>query len=112
MTLRLSKYPVLLLAFAIYAGTSYFTRSAAAFPFLSRNYLLYIAGAVLTMGLYALLWQQIIKRMPVSDAYMFKGTSILFIFAIAVVFFGETINWKNIAGALLVILGIALYAKG
>ena len=63
------------------------------------------------LGVYAVLWQQILNRMPVSDAYMFKGTSLIFILILSFIFFGEAITVTNIIGAALIIGGIALNAK-
>lgn len=95
----------------VYACTSIFTKTASAQEILSLPYLLCIAGAVAVLGIYAILWQQIIKRMPVSDAYMFKGTSIIFILLLSHLLFGEVISVTNIIGAVLIIGGIALNAK-
>ena len=95
----------------VYACTSIFTKTASAQEMLSLPYLLCIAGAVAVLGVYAVLWQQIIKRMPVSDAYMFKGTSIIFILLLSHFIFGEAITVTNMIGAVLIIGGIALNAK-
>lgn len=79
--------------------------------FLSLNYLLFLAGAVIVMGVYALIWQQILKRMPVSDAYMWKGSTVIFTLALSALFFDESITWMNVFGSLLIVSGIALFAK-
>jgi drug/metabolite transporter (DMT)-like permease len=104
-------YLVLIGAFLIYSFASVFSKAASAHGFLSFPYLLYLGGAILTLGIYAIIWQQIIKRIPVSDAYMFKGTSILFVLLLSHLFFGEVITLQNCIGAAIIIGGIALYAK-
>ena len=63
------------------------------------------------MGLYALLWQQVIARMSLSTAYMFKGTSLIFVLLISALLFGETILINNIIGSAIIIVGIVLFAK-
>jgi drug/metabolite transporter (DMT)-like permease len=78
---------------------------------LSWPYLFWIAGAIGVMGLYALLWQQVIARMPLSTAYMFKGTSLIFILLISALLFGESITINNMMGSAIIIAGIALYAN-
>lgn len=78
---------------------------------LSWPYLLWIAGAVGVMGLYALLWQQVIARMPLSTAYMFKGTSLVFVLLFSALLFGETITLNNIIGSVIIIIGIVMFAK-
>ena len=61
---------------------------------------------------YAILWQQVIKRIELSTAYMFKGTTIIFTMLFAYWLFGEQITWNNILGAVIIIIGIVLFARG
>ena len=63
------------------------------------------------LGVYALLWQQVIVRMPISTAYMFKGTSLIFVLLFSVLLFGEAITLNNVIGAVIIIAGIILFAK-
>lgn len=95
----------------VYACTSVFTKMASRQEMLSWPYLLWIAGAIGVMGVYAILWQQIIVRMPISIAYMFKGTSLVFVLLFSTLFFGEAITLNNIIGAVIIIIGIILFAK-
>lgn len=77
---------------------------------MSWGYVLAVAGAMGVMGLYAVLWQQVLKHIELSLAYMFKGTSIVFVMLLAHMIFGEQITWNNIIGTVIIILGIVLYA--
>ncbi len=95
----------------VYACTSIFTKLASRQEMLSWPYLLCILGAFSVMGLYALLWQQLIARMPLSTAYMFKGTSLIFVLLFSVLLFGEGITWMNVLGSVIIIAGIVLFAK-
>lgn len=95
----------------VYACVSIFTKWTSTQDILSLGYFLGLAGAVVVMGIYALLWQQIIKRIPLSDAYMFKGTSLVFILLLSFLLFDEGITWTNIVGSIIIISGIALFAK-
>ena len=94
----------------LYACVSIFIKYASQQEFMSWNYMLSIIGAVGVMGLYAVLWQQVLKRIELSIAYMFKGTSIIFVMLFAYVLFGEQITWNNILGAVIIIIGIVLFA--
>ena len=78
---------------------------------LSWPYLFWIAGAIGVMGVYALLWQQVIARMQLSTAYMFKGSSLIFVLLISALLFGEAITLNNVIGSAIIILGIVLFAK-
>ena len=95
----------------LYAGPSVFSKFASQHAFLSLKYCLGIAGAIGVMGVYAICWQQILKRIELSTAYMFKGTSLIFIMLFAFAFFGEAISLMNIIGAAVIITGITLFAR-
>ena len=104
-------YIVLIGINMLYACVSLFTKYASQHEFMSWNYMCGLIGAIGVMGLYAILWQQVLKRIDLSLAYMFKGTSIVFIMLLAYVFFGEQITWNNIVGAIIIVGGIVLFAN-
>ena len=95
----------------LYACVTLFTKYASQQEFMSLAYCLGLAGAIAVMGAYAIGWQQILKRVELSTAYMFKGTSLIFIMLLAWMLFGEQITLNNIMGACVIIIGIVLYAK-
>lgn len=95
----------------IYASTSVFTKMASRQEMLSWPYFLWMVGAIVVMGVYALLWQQIITRLPVSVAYMFKGTSLVFVLLFSAFLFGESITLSNVIGSVIIVFGIILFAK-
>ena len=95
----------------VYACTYICMKCAATQAFMSLSYLLWIISALCIMAIYAVLWQQILARTPLSTAYMFKGTSLIFVLLLSALLFSEEITMKNVIGAVIIILGIALYAK-
>lgn len=105
------QYPVLVGVNLVYACTSICTKMASRQEILSWPYLLWIVGAIGVMGVYALLWQQVIVKMPLSTAYMFKGTSLIFVLLFSALLFGEAITTNNLIGSAIIIVGIMLYAK-
>ena len=111
MTKSYKTYLALIGVNLVYACTSIFTKMASQQEMLSLPYLLWIAGAVGVMGVYAILWQQVISRMPLSTAYMFKGTSLIFVLLISALLFGEVITANNVIGSAIIITGIVLFAK-
>lgn len=106
-----TKYLSLIGVNLVYACTFIFTKMASRQEMLSWRYLFWIVGAIGVMGIYALLWQQVITRMPLSTAYMFKGTSLIFVLLFSVLLFGESITWANVIGSVIIITGIVLYSK-
>lgn len=105
------KYCALIGVNLVYASTAICTKLVSGYSFLSWQYLLWLCAAVGVMGVYALCWQQIIRRMDISTAYMFKGTALIFTILFSALLFGETISWNNIIGSIIIVGGIVLYAK-
>lgn len=111
MTKRFQTYLALISVNLIYACTSICTKMASRQEMMSWPYLFWIACAIGVMGVYAVFWQQIIAKMPISTAYMFKGTSLVFVLLISVLLFGESITVNNLIGSVIIIVGIVLFAK-
>ena len=109
--MRIIQYISLVIINFLYACVSILTKLASQHDFMSWNYMLGLIGAVTIMGLYAVLWQQILKRIELSLAYMFKGTGLIFVMLLAYVLFGEQITWNNVVGAIIIISGIVLFAN-
>lgn len=103
-------YGILISINLLYACVSIFTKYASQQEFMSWEYMIGLFGAFAVMAIYAVLWQQILKRIELSMAYMFKGTSIIFVMLLAYILFGEQITWNNIIGAIIIIVGIVLFA--
>ena len=94
-----------------YACVTLFTKYSSQQEMGSVAYCLGLAGAIGVMGAYAICWQQILKRVELSTAYMFKGTSLIFIMLFAFALFGEAITIMNVIGAIVIVIGITLFAK-
>lgn len=107
----MKRYLTLIGVNLVYACISICTKMASQQEMLSGSYLFWIAGAVGVMGVYAVLWQQVISRMSLSTAYMFKGTSLIFVLLISALLFGEVITVNNVIGSAIIITGIVLFAK-
>ncbi len=95
----------------LYACVGICTKMASMQPTGSWTYLLWFGGAVAIIGIYALLWQQVLRRIELSTAYMFKGTTLIFTMLIAALLFGEVITIPNIIGSVVIIIGIVLLAR-
>lgn len=95
----------------LYACVGICTKKAAMCPMGSWPYLLWFGGAIVVIGTYAILWQQVLRRIELSTAYMFKGTTLIFTMLIAALLFGEAITGMNILGSILIVAGITLLAR-
>ena len=96
---------------ALYACVGICTKMASQQEMMSWPYMLWFEGAVGIIGVYAILWQQILRRVDVSLAFMFKGTTLVFSMCIAAWLFGEPITIPNIIGSAIIITGIVLLSR-
>lgn len=79
------------------------------------QFLLFFGLEFVILAVYAVLWQQMIKKFELSVAYAKRSMAILWSMIWAVVFFHDQITLKNILGVLLVLLGtiiVNIDAKG
>lgn len=106
-----AKYILLLVAFFIYSCSGVFSKYASMQEFLSLPYIAFISGVVFVLGVYAIMWQQIIKRMPVGDAFLFKGIGTIFGLLLAHYVFGEVITLNNCIGAAVIVAGVTLNSR-
>lgn len=61
-----------------------------------------------TLGVYAMLWQQTLKRMPLSYAYSNKGIVTLWSCLFGLLFFGESLTLGKGIGIAIVLAGVYL----
>ena len=63
---------------------------------------------IINLGFYAIVWQQIIKHLPLNTAYANKAVTIIWGILWGFLFFDEQIKWNMIVGAVVVIIGVIL----
>lgn len=76
------------------------------------QFLLLYGAEIAVLGIYAILWQQMIKRIELSVAYANRGMALLWSLLWAVLFFGEQVTPKKVGGVALVMLGIIIVNGG
>lgn len=77
----------------------------------STKYLIGLGVVVFMLGTYAVVWQQILKKVDITLAYMFKATGIIYVLLYSVFLFGEAITVWNVIGAAVIVSGIVLFVK-
>lgn len=85
------------------SGTS--AKFASFEEFLSIRFLMFYAIEIALLGVYAILWQQMIKRIDLSIAYANRSVALFWSMIWASLIFNENISLNNIIGVLIVILG-------
>ena len=107
-----NNYVQLNILLLVYSFSSVLSKIAANSNFLSAKYIICYCGIIFLLGIYAIVWQQIIKRMPLTNAYACKSVTIIWGLIWGIIFFSERISVFKILGCLLVISGIVLFAFG
>ena len=96
------------LAVGIYAFSAAAGKLASGHPFISVPFILFYGLEILCLGVYALLWQQIIKRHELSVAYVNRSLALVWSMAFSALIFKETITPQNLVGVAIVIAGVLL----
>lgn len=94
--------------YLVFSLAGVFLKFGAGYSVLSTGFLLYYAGSLLCVFLFALVWQQVLRRYSLMTAYAWRGVTFLWTFLWAVLFFGEKISFQNILGAVFLICGMLL----
>lgn len=105
MRKRLLQVLGLQLIVGIYTLSGVAAKFASNYEFLSWGFICCYGIEILILGIYAILWQQIIKRLELSIAYANRSISLLWSMLWAIFFFQETISFKEIIGVIIVIMG-------
>lgn len=95
-------------AVVIYTFSGIMAKNASANKGNIAKFLLFFGLEFAILAIYAILWQQLLKRFELSVAYANRSAALLWSMLWAAVFFHEPISLKNIAGVLLVLLGTAV----
>ena len=106
------KYLLLLhLILLFYSIATVCAKKASFEDFLSFKFILFYGLMALILFLYAIFWQQILKKVPLVFAYANKAVTVIWGMLWGVVLFGEEITPQKIAGILIVLTGMVLYSK-
>lgn len=108
----IKKYLHLFSIIAVYSISGVFAKIASFYRFLSLPFVLAYIGMFLMLGIYAICWQQIIKRMPLSVAYASRSIDIVLGIVWGRLLFGESITHRQLFGAILVMFGVFMYNIG
>ncbi len=105
---KFKKYALLHLLILFASFTGICSKMAAKQPFLSGTFIMWYGLMILILGIYAILWQQILKQMSLTVAFANKAISIVWGMVFGAVIFSEKITFNMILGSLIVMAGIVL----
>ena len=95
----------------VYSMSGICSKLAAGESFLSARFCIYYAVIIVLLGVYAIGWQQVIKRIPLTTAFANKAVTVVWGIVWGWLFFGESITSGKLIGAGMVIAGVVLFAK-
>lgn len=90
----------------LYSLSSLCSKFASRMEFFSFQWCALYALLIFILGVYAILWQQLLKVMPLNLAYANKAVTLLWGMLFGVLVFKETISLTNILGGLIVLAGV------
>lgn len=96
----------------IYSLGGICSKLAAQQEFLSGSFVLFYGIVLADLFFYALLWQQILKRLPLVMAYANKAVTVLWGLIWGMIFFQEEITLKKIVGSIVIVIGIYFVVSG
>lgn len=102
---KLKEIFILQIVIAIYTLSTVFAKFASGQEFMSFKFILYYGLEMLILAVYAVVWQQLIKKFDISVAYANKAMGLLWSIVWAILIFNETITIKNVIGVVIVIVG-------
>ena len=98
MSNRKSKTTVLLalhILLAVYSLSGVLSKLASGFSFSDIGFYLCYCGIIALLGVYAIGWQQIIKRLPLTTAYANKAVTVVWGIIWGILLFSEEINLQT-----------------
>lgn len=101
------KYFVLLhIVLVIFSATGIASKLASGEEFLSGGFILYYGLVILGLGVYAIMWQQVIKHLPLITAYANKAVTVIWGIIFGYLFFDEAVTIRKIIGAAIIVAGV------
>lgn len=89
----------------VYSLGGIFSKMAGQSEFLSKKFIICYGIVLVNLAVYALVWQMIIKKLPIVTAYANKAITVIWGLIWGMLFYKEIITIFNIVGALIIILG-------
>lgn len=111
MSNKLKYYIALHVELLLFSLGGVCTKLAGQYKFLSFWFIFFYGLVILNLGVYAIVWQQIIKKLPLNTAYSNKAITIVWGILWGFVFFQEQIKWNMLLGAAIVILGVIVVVR-
>ena len=104
-TISIKNILILQAVVVIYTLSSVVAKFATGQELFSFSFFLFYGLEIVILGVYAILWQQMIKRFDLSVAYANRAMALLWSAVWAIVLFRDTVALKQVLGIAFVVLG-------
>jgi len=108
---KIKTYGIIYLCYLLFSVSLVVANFAGTFPLVSIQAIGLYGLAFMLFGIFALVWQQVLKRLPLTIAHANRAVTIIYGMFFGAVLFGETISLNMIIGALIIIAGIVLIVR-
>ena len=109
---KLKYFIYLHIILALFSVSAVFSKMAAQETALSLKWMIYYGAVLFIMFVYAIAWQQIIKKMPIVTAYANKAVTVIWGIIWGLLIFKESITVPKVIGAVIIIAGVYLVVTG
>ena len=99
------------LLIGVYSLADVASKAASGMSWFSLSWIIAYGLMLVFLGVYAIGWQQVIKRMPLSSAYANRAVSIIWGIFWGVMIFGESLTVGKVVGAAIIMAGIVLFER-
>ncbi len=107
-TSKLKLIIILQSAVFLYALSGVAGKFASNYEFMSLGFVVCYGLEIIILGVYAIIWQQLIKKLELSIAYTNKATAIFWSMILSFLIFKENITIKNLIGVCIIFWGTLL----
>ena len=106
--LKIYTYLFLHLILFFYSIGSVFSKLASKQEFGTFKFIMYYIIVLAILFVYAILWQQILKKLPITTVFANKAIVVVWGMIFGKLFFNENININMIIGSIVIFIGIYL----
>lgn len=96
------------LLFLMYSAIAVLAKFAAKEDVFSLPFFLYMGAVIAILFVYAVLWQQILKTVPLTVAYSSKAVTVIWGIFFGIFIFGEQVTAGTLLGSVMIIEGIII----
>lgn len=108
---KYKNYILLHIVLAVYSFLGISSKIASGKQFLSFGFIFWYGIVLLNLFLYAVVWQQILKKMNLITAYANKAITVVWGLFWGYILFGDEVTITKIIGIIIIIIGVVLVVK-